>query len=835
MRRALSGGAADCECLLSKETIHIIIDLQGGITAMEKWTRANYQPNLPLGGDGRKVTACAEHLALARKAGTEGMVLLKNAGKLLPLAKGSRLALFGKGVFDYVKGGGGSGDVTVSHVRNLYDGLTEEAGLAEVYQPLADFYRENVKEQYAGGAVPGMTVEPAVPEALFNGAAEFTDTALIVISRFSGEGWDRKSVRYEGQVSDERRQSELSEKIFQDSDFSLTHEEAALVAKVKERFERIVVVLNVGGMVDTSWFIDDEKLPAVLLAWQGGMEGGLAMADILMGKVSPSGKLSDTFAGSLDDYPSTANFHESPDYVEYTDDIYVGYRYFETLKGAKEKVNYPFGYGLSYTEFSIEPVWTGEKDGTVFVNVQVTNTGDFPGKEVVQLYYGAPQGLLGKPARVLGAFEKTKELKPGETETLVLTLPTAAMASYDDLGKVQKSAYVLEKGEYHFYLGNSVRDAGLLDFVWTLDEDQVTLQLTEKMAPSQLTKRMLADGSFEELPQRTPNDFMENGLGWPEYEVEGDAPAVRARARYKLWGQEAVKKIMLIDVAEGRASLDEFMAQLTDLELAELLGGQPNTGVANTFGFGNLPEYGVPNLMTADGPAGLRIAPQCGVCTTAWPCSTMLACTWNRSLVEEVGAAAAREVKENNISFWLTPAVNIHRSPLCGRNFEYYSEDPYLAGEMASAMVLGIQSQKIGATVKHFACNNKETNRKNSDSRVSERAIREIYLKAFEIIVKKADPWAIMSSYNLINGHRASENKDLLTGILRDEWGFNGLVTTDWWTKGEHYKETLAGNDIKMGTGYPERLMEALEKGLLTRKDLEICVERVLKVLMRAE
>ena len=521
--------------------------------------------------------------------------------------------------------------------------------------------------------------------------------------------------------------------------------------------------------------------------------------------------------------------------MEYTDDIYVGYRYFETIAQAKEKVNYPFGYGLSYTEFSIEPIWSGEKDGTIYVTAEVTNTGSFPGKEVVQLYYGAPQGLLGKPARVLGAFEKTKELKPGETETLVLTIPTASMASYDDLGKVQKSAYVLEKGDYHFYLGNSVRDAGLLDFVWTLDENQVTLQLMEKMAPSQLPKRLLADGSFEELPQRTPNDFMENGLGWPDHNPEGDAPAVRARTRYKLWSETPEKKIMLIDVAEGRASLDEFMAQLTDLELAELLGGQPNTGVANTFGFGNLPEYGVPNFMTADGPAGLRIAPQCGVCTTAWPCSTMLACTWNRSLVEEVGAAAAKEVKENNISFWLTPAVNIHRSPLCGRNFEYYSEDPYLAGEMASAMVLGIQSQKIGATVKHFACNNKETNRKNSDSRVSERAIREIYLKAFEIIVKKADPWAIMSSYNLINGHRASENKDLLTGILRDEWGFNGLVTTDWWTKGEHYKETLAGNDIKMGTGYPERLMEALEKGLITRKDLEVCVERVLKVLMRAE
>ena len=300
-------------------------------------------------------------------------------------------------------------------------------------------------------------------------------------------------------------------------------------------------------------------------------------------------------------------------------------------------------------------------------------------------------------------------------------------------------------------------------------------------------------------------------------------------------GEPVEKKILLADVAEGKESLDAFMEQLSDEQLADLLGGQPNTGVANTFGFGNLPEYGVPNAMTADGPAGLRIAPHCGVCTTAWPCSTMLACTWNKEIVEEVGRAAASEVKENNISFWLAPAVNIHRSPLCGRNFEYYSEDPFLAGKMAGALVKGVQSQGIGATVKHFACNNKETNRKNSDSRVSERAIREIYLKAFEIIVKEADPWAIMSSYNLINGHRASENKELLTDILRGEWGFKGVVTTDWWTKGEHYKETLAGNDIKMGTGYTERLMEAEEKGLITRKDLEICARRVLEALLKID
>lgn len=269
--------------------------------------------------------------------------------------------------------------------------------------------------------------------------------------------------------------------------------------------------------------------------------------------------------------------------------------------------------------------------------------------------------------------------------------------------------------------------------------------------------------------------------------------------------------------------------------MAELLGGQPNTGVANTFGFGNLPEYGVPNLMTADGPAGLRIAPECGIYTTAWPCATMMAATWNPKLAEKVGRAAAREVRENNISIWLAPAMNIHRSPLCGRNFEYYSEDPLLTGTIASAMVDGIQSQGIGATVKHFACNNKETNRKNSDSRVSERALREIYLKGFEICVKNAQPWVLMTAYNLINGHRASENKELLEGILRGEWGFQGVVTTDWWTKGEHYKEIKAGNDIKMGTGYPERVLEALEKGLLTREELTSCARRVLEMILKAD
>lgn len=804
---------------------------------MKKWTRAMYQPNLPL-KEGKYVTASKEHIALSKKAAGEGMVLLKNDGALLPLPEGSRIALFGKGSFDYVKGGGGSGDVTVSYVHNLYDGLKLQGEKLSLYEPLSGFYRENVKEQYKNGAVPGMTVEPELPSELLNGAGAFADTAVVALSRFSGEGWDRSSIEYNREYNPwetEESMPKAAGKIFPDGDFYLTKEEKKLLEQVKSRFDRIVIVLNIGGIIDTAWLKEDSKLQAGLLAWQGGMEGGLAAAEALVGKINPSGKLPDTFAASVEDYPSTENFHESVDYVDYTDDIYVGYRYFETIPKAAEKVCYPFGFGLSYTTFEINAgkAWEEEE---IKISVQVTNTGKVPGKEVVQVYYSAPQGLLKKPARQLAAFEKTRELLPGESQTVTLSFARAQMASYDDLGKIAKSAYILEKGTYEIYVGNSVREAKKMEFSVVVEENRIVEQLSAKGAPTSLKNRMLSDGSFEELPLSEPNDpnacILEKMIPGTE---EAIVPAVRSRGRYLLVKPYAEGVRPFLAVAEGEITLDEFMAQLGDEELISLLGGQPNTSVANTFGFGNLPEYGVPNIMTADGPAGLRIAPECGVCTTAWPCATLLASTWNKELVEEVGKAGAEEVKENNIAVWLTPAVNIHRNPLCGRNFEYYSEDPYLTGRMAAAMVKGIQSQHIAATVKHFACNNKETNRKHSDSRVSERALREIYLKAFEIIVKEAHPWAIMSSYNVINGHRASENRELLEDILRGEWGFDGVVTTDWWTRAEHYKEILAGNDIKMACGYPERVKEAMEKGALSRADLEHCARRVLELILKID
>lgn len=800
---------------------------------MKKWTRILYQPCIPLGKDGRTITASEKHISLSRNVAKEGMVLLKNESELLPLKKGSKIALFGKGTFDYVKGGGGSGDVTVSYVTNLYDGFKRLGDTVSVEEKTAEYYRYYVKSQYESGGIPGLIAEPELPSELLDAARKYTDTAVISVSRFSGEGWDR-SVK-DHKAPEDRGYAMQSAKLFENGDFYLSNAEKRMVEQVKETFPRVIVVLNVGGMVDTAWFRWDERIQSVLIAWQGGMEGGAAAAELLCGIGNPCGHLSDTFANRLEDYPGTDRFHESENYVDYTEDVYVGYRYFETLPQAKDRVCYPFGFGLSYTTFELGEPIVSEADGDIHVSVDVTNTGSMPGKEVVQVYASAPQGMLGKPARVLTAYQKTRLLATGETQRVVLTFPVSRMASYDDTGKIAKAAWVLEKGDYIFHIGTSVRSTKESIFRYNVKKNSVTEQLSPRMVPTSLKKRMLADGEYEELPLGEPNDPDETALD-PMNNVSrfgGEWPAVRAVERNARRSNDRAQTLDFNLVAEGKLSLDDFIDSLTDEEAAHLLGGQPNTGVANTWGFGNLPQYHVPNAMTADGPAGLRIHPDCCVRTTAFPCATLLACTWDPTLTFAVGEAGATEVKENNIAMWLTPAINIHRSPLCGRNFEYYSEDPYLTGTMATGMVKGIQSQHIAPAVKHFALNDKETNRKDSDSRASERAIREIYLKAFEIVVKEAQPWCIMSSYNIINGHRASENRDMLTGILRDEWGYDGMVCTDWWTYGEHYKEVKAGNDLKMATGYPERLLNALQKGVLTREEMNVCIRRILNTLLK--
>ena len=802
---------------------------------MEKWIRARFLPGIPLGADGRRVTAGKEHIALSRRAAREGMVLLKNEGNALPLRPDCKVALFGKATADYVKGGGGSGDVTVPYIRNIADGFAEVLGKEAVFPDTVEFYRQYVAEQYAAHWAPGMIAEPDVPEEMLRNARAFTDTAVISVSRFSGEGWDRKSSRAQITRKDPVTGDavSMSDVLFERGDFYLSDAERRMVETVSRTFEKTIVVINAGGMVETACFRDNPRIKGLLLAFQGGMEGGCAEAELLAGLASPSGKLTDTYAADLEDYPGCADFYDSEDYVHYYEDIYVGYRYFETLPGMAEKVVYPFGFGLSYTRFSLTRQTILFTADDAKISVLVTNEGDCAGKEVVQVYYSAPQGLLGKPAKELAGYRKTKLLAPGESEQIVIRFPLAQMASYDDLGKVACSAWVLEAGEYRFFVGTSVRDGQWLEETWTLPENRIVRQLASRMAPTCLEKRLRADGTWEKLPTGPCNDYLATALSLMSHDDLHSTPEVRAVPRIKNFGRGIGMKLQ--DVADGKISLQEFVSALPVEDLACLLGGQPNVGLANTFGYGNNPLYGIPNIMTADGPAGIRFHQGIGVTTTAFPCATLLGSTWDPDLVFEVGAAASLEAKENNIMVWLAPGVNIHRNPLCGRNFEYISEDPLLAGKQAAGMIRGIQSNHIAATPKHFTLNNKETNRRNCDSRASERSIREIWLKQFEIIVKESHPWSIMSSYNIINGHRASENRDLLTGILREEWGFDGMVTTDWWTFGEHYKEVAAGNDMKMATGFPDRLQEALEKGVLTREDMEKAAENILRLILRID
>ena len=770
------------------------------IVKPEKWARYKYNLTTNIGENGKRVTACDEHIALSRKAAGEGMVLLENNG-ILPLKEGTAVSLFGIGSLDYVKGGGGSGMVYSRYVRNLYEGFTLKAPRFSIFEPLSEYYyNEAMKildERDGDHNTDNTLPEIEVPDSLIKDAAQNSDVAIITIHRFSGEDWDRS----EGK-----------------GDFYLNDAEEKLVKSVTEVFEHSVIVFNVGGMVDVSFARENPKIDAALLSWQAGQEGGLAIADILCGDTNPSGKLVDTFARKFSDYPSADTFNESRDYVKYYEDIFVGYRYFETIPEAKDKVVYPFGFGLSYTEFEFSnPIAKADGD-KIEVSVTVKNIGKMAGKEVVQIYYSAPKGKLSKSAIELAAFQKTRLLEPSESQEIILSFDISDMASYDDVGKIKMSAYILEKGEYRFFVGNSCRNLKEADYKYIVtDEFVITKQLSQLCAPNNIEKRMLSDGSFEPLPSYPIKEY-----DIAPYENTATAPKREKPAQF-------------IEVYEGKITLDEFLAQFTDDELINCVSGIENRGVANTFGMAGVKRLGVPAIMTADGPAGLRLAPSTGIDTTAWPCATLLSSTWNLDLMFEIGKAGGLECKENGIAIWLTPALNIHRNPLCGRNFEYFSEDPLVAGKFAGAKVKGIQSVNTGASAKHFAANNKETNRYYSDSRMSERALREIYLKAFEICVKESNPYTIMTSYNIINGRRCCESYEQLELILRREWGFEGMITSDWWVPCNQAKCVLAGNDIRMPDGFPDKLKEALNSGELKRGHLEKCVKRILEMILKLD
>ena len=768
----------------------------------EKWLRARFTPNIPLGDNRSSITACERHIQLSRRAACEGSVLLKNNG-ILPFKKGTKIAVFGNAQIDYIKGGKGSSDVFSPYVRNIYEGLKMKGsndGLkpsepkVEVFDELSIFYESSVATARRNGGQSGRLAEPKVPAELMRAASEFTDTAVITICRVSSEGFDEHNDA-------------------QTKYFELEDCEKEMVADVLANFKHVVVLLNVPTMVDTSWFANNDKVEAAILLWQGGMEGGLAAADMLVGDDAPSGKLTDTFAARFEDYPTSAGYHESEDYVKYTEDIFVGYRYFETIPGKKEAVVYPFGYGLTYTTFALSKIFVSCDGERIFVNLKVTNTGTRAGKEVVQVYYSASEGKISKEKIALAAFAKTPLLEPGRTAALSLAFDINDMASFDDMGDVEKSAYVLEAGEYKIFVGTSVRDNDLA-YTYTLPENVIVEKLNSYCAPVKLEKRLMADGTYRDVPART-EEVKTFPVGYhSEYKPREDV-------------------ISLYAVADGKATLDEFISQMSDEDLMEVLAGQRNTGVCNNStigGFDN--KYRIQPIATADGAAGLRLHWQRGIRTTAFPIPAALACSFNTDLLEEVGEAGALECLENNMQIWLTPALNIHRSVLCGRNFEYFSEDPLVSGKMAAAMVRGIQSQRVCATPKHFAANNKETNRYASDSIVSERALREIYLKGFEICVKESYPKVIMSSYNLLNGVHTSENAELLTGILRGEWGYEGMITSDYDNWAEHYKEVKAGNDVRMPYGNGGRLIEPYKAGLITRDEMAACVKRILEMVL---
>lgn len=778
---------------------------------MIKHARFLYQPVMPLGKNRTFVTGCKAHRNVAMEAAAEGTVLLKNDGTL-PLKKGAKVCLFGRGAGDFIFGGGGSGNVHTNQKINLAQGLQAAAdrGEIEFFAPLIPFYeaqREREIEEAKAMGIPLVRYDltnprhtPVLPEELYNQAKAFGDTAIFCLTRFSTEHTmkgDRSGLQ---------------------GDFTMWDEEKELVEQLAKDFENVVVVLNVCGPVATREYADNPGIGAVLYPMFSGSVAGELLTDILLGKRYPSGHLQDTLAESIDDYPTTDTFRESLDFVNYTEDIFVGYRYFETF--APEKVVYPFGFGLSYTTFEVSKETAVLEKNTVKLTVKVKNTGNHVGKEVVQAYMSAPQGKLGKAKKVLCAFGKTKELAPGEETVLKLHFDIRQFGSFDDLGKVVKSAFVLEQGLYSICVGTNVREtAEYLTFA--LDTDVVCKQCHSYLSPKALPERLTADGTMEKLPQVTPVEHKPVG-----YKLKQTAPET---------------PISLVSALE-EGKLDSFIAGMSDEDMTELLYGHPIVNAADTNGIGMFPRekrfvQKVPMIPTADGPAGLRIWPGAGLNPTWFPCGNVLSQTWNPAFAQKIGAAAAREVKENNVGIWLAPALNIHRSPMCGRNFEYYSEDPLISGVFAAASVKGIQSQKIAATVKHFCANNKEVNRKQCDSRMSERALREIYLRGFEIVVKTAKPWALMTSYNAINGVRASANWESINGILRGEWRYQGLVMTDWWAFTHLEDEVHAGSDVKMpellttmweGAHSEHRLADLLADGTLDRGAVNASVKRIL-------
>lgn len=771
-----------------------------------------------------------KYTAKARQAVAEGQVLLLNQNHVLPLPKGSHVAVFGRMQLHYYKSGTGSGGmVNVNKVTGILEAL-EESEDVQVYESLVDVYREWEKdhpfdEGVGWGNEPWSQEEMELNEALVEEAAEKNEYAIVILARTAGEDKDNKML---------------------EGAYCLTSIEEDMLQKVRKSFAKMIVLLNTGNIMDMS-FMDQYRPDAVMYVWQGGMIGGLGTVDVLTGKVCPSGRLSDTIAAQMSDYPADPYFGGLEQNL-YVEDIYVGYRYFESA--AKSKVLYPFGFGLSYTTFSMEAGGFSYAENQVSFVMKVTNTGSVAGKEVVQVYAKAPLGKLGKPARVLIDFKKTKELMPGECETLTFAIPTSVFASYNEVSTAgMPVGWVLEAGEYTIYAGGNVRDAYAVGS-FTLDELQIVEECRSALAPTTAFKRMkmtaanehaeaagVYEVAMEEVPLRVVSPEEKRNAELPEsYEMTGD------------------RGIKLADVKAGKATLDEFVAQLTEEELASIVRGEgmgsPKVTAGTAAAFGgvtkSLLEKGIPCGCCDDGPSGMRL--DSGMKAFSLPNGTLLACTFNTQLNEELYAFTAVEMIKNRVDILLGPGMNIHRHPLNGRNFEYFSEDPLLTGKMAAAQVRGLKSAGVTGSLKHFCGNNQETRRHTSNSIISERALREIYLRGFEIAVKEAKADAVMTTYGPVNGIWTSSNYDLVTDILRKQWGFEGVVMTDWWAyvcrEGDKPAKTdfatmvKAQNDLYMvcpdseKNEHGDNTVESLHDGSLTLGELQRCAKNICRFMM---
>lgn len=686
---------------------------------------------------------------LLRTAAAESIVLLENNG-VLPLKSDSKVSVFGRSQLDYFYVGYGSGgEVNPPYVVNMLEGLKQKS--VQLYQPLVEVYEDYSRHHQVDDGVwgqwPRFLEEMPVSDELITQVREHSDVAILVIGRAAGE--DRENILEAGS-------------------YYLTEKEEALIKKVTTQFEKVVLIINSGNVIDLAW-TQVYNFSAILFAWQGGMESGHAIADILLGDVNPSAKLPDTIARHYEDYPSAKQFgHE--EFVEYVEDIYVGYRYFETFH--PEKILYPFGYGLSYTEFKIESNFSLEGP-QVTLQTSVTNIGKVAGKQVVQVYYQAPQGQLGKPSRNLIRFAKTILLDPNTTQEIEFTFDLNELASYDDRGITgHPFSYVLEAGDYHFFVGTGLDNLEAVGSYY-LENLVLVEKLSQISAPVEKFDRLVAEVKDGKLVESY-------------HPVTLQHISVKERIDQELETLSEVEdQQVFLDTGK---TMSEIIQSLSAIELDALTRGEGRMnssfgpkGNAGMFGgtIESLRDKGIPPIITTDGPAGIRL----NYYASLLPCGTALASTWDLALIQRIGEEFGKELVELGSDIILAPGMNIHRNPLGGRNFEYFSEDPYLTGKMAASYVKGVQSHNVSTCPKHFACNNQETNRNYNDSRVSERALREIYLKPFEICVKESQPHAIMTAYNKINGVWAHYHYDLVTEVLRKEWDFQGCVMTDWWMR----------------------------------------------------